>query len=220
MCTDRVVGLAEPVGCLLTTNDKQRIGLPMTSSEPTSQHQNSHAQMRARVLASATELLVEDGFDRLRMDTVAARSGVPIDALHQQWHTVDRLIADVFAAANENWLPADTGSLLDDLTAMNKEIDAALNTPQSAVSALIAASFRSAEVREAMHQFVAERYRRCSSIVTRAIERGELAAGTDPVRLLVAATAPVYHQLLLPRGTTSDELTAQAAHDAVAPFRP
>jgi hypothetical protein len=44
--------------------------------------------------------------------------------------------------------------------------------------------------------------------------RGEAPAGTDARRLLVAATAPRYHELLLLGGTVDDAIAARCATDA------
>ncbi|WP_313772157.1 MULTISPECIES: TetR-like C-terminal domain-containing protein [Streptomyces] len=48
--------------------------------------------------------------------------------------------------------------------------------------------------------------------MTRAVERGQLLAGVDPVELIRAATAPLYHRLFI----TGEPLDEQAAHRAAA----
>jgi hypothetical protein len=46
------------------------------------------------------------------------------------------------------------------------------------------------------------------------VARGEVPAGTDPRRLLVAATAPLYHEILLLGETPGDDVAAGYAADA------
>ncbi|ODU05713.1 MAG: hypothetical protein ABS81_06885 [Pseudonocardia sp. SCN 72-86] len=51
---------------------------------------------------------------------------------------------------------------------------------------------------DALRRFLADRYARSAVVVTRAVERGEVAPGADPRAALVAATtAPVHHRALL-----------------------
>ncbi|MGW5348192.1 TetR-like C-terminal domain-containing protein [Streptomyces sp. NPDC004050] len=60
-----------------------------------------------------------------------------------------------------------------------------------------------------------DRFRRAEPVVTRAVERGELPAGTDPAELLKALAAPIYFRLVLTEEPV-DETTADRAVD-VAP---
>lgn len=64
-----------------------------------------------------------------------------------------------------------------------------------------------------------DRFRRAEPVVTRAVERGELPAGTDPGELLKAMVAPVYFRLVFTGepvdGTTADravDIALAAAH--------
>jgi hypothetical protein len=42
-----------------------------------------------------------------------------------------------------------------------------------------------------------DRYEHTAIVVRRAVERGEIPAGTDGHQLLLTATGPLYHQLVL-----------------------
>ncbi|UQS23644.1 TetR/AcrR family transcriptional regulator [Amycolatopsis thermalba] len=180
------------------------------------------ARTRARVLDAVTSLLVEAGFDGLSIDAVAERSGVHRATVYRRWRDVGGLLADVFdAAAGDDWAPADTGSLVGDLVALNREVFASLREWSSVTRALIAASFRSAPAAAALQAFWRDRYRRCEVVVSRARARGEIAGPVDAQRLLVAATAPLYHRLVLMGESPREELAEQAARDAacsVSPF--
>ncbi|NIH81488.1 TetR/AcrR family transcriptional regulator [Amycolatopsis viridis] len=175
------------------------------------------ARTRARVLEAVTSLLVETGFDGLGIDAVAERSGVHRATVYRRWRDVGGLLADVFdAAADDDWAPADTGSLLGDLIALNREVFASLRDATSVTRALIAASFRSAPAAAALRAFWRDRYRRCAVVVSRAQARGELPDGVDAHRVLVMATAPLYHRLIL-MGEPPDPVMAEdAARDAVS----
>ncbi|MGW6860083.1 TetR/AcrR family transcriptional regulator [Streptomyces xanthophaeus] len=159
------------------------------------------ARVRAQVLEAVSALLLEAGYDGLTVDAVAERAGVHRTTVYRRWGDVGRLLADVLdAASDDTWSPPDTGSLENDLTALNQEVYEALaGGGPNVTTALIAAGFRSAEAAAALSRFWEDRYARCAVVVTRAAARGELPGPADSRALLVAATAPLYHELLLLR---------------------
>ncbi|MFD3404416.1 TetR/AcrR family transcriptional regulator [Kribbella sp. NPDC058693] len=170
------------------------------------------ARVRSEVLAAVEAELAEHGYDGLIIDAVAARSGVHRTTVYRRWKTVAGLLVDLLqAGADDSWEPADTGSLEGDLIAVNREVHAALTARPSVTQAVIAASFRTSEAAEALTQFWADRYERTAIVVQRAVERGEIPAGTDAHQLLLTATGPLYHQLVLLRRPMS---RATADHHA------
>jgi hypothetical protein len=72
-------------------------------------------------------------------------------------------------------------------------VHAALIARPLVTKAVIAASFRSPEAVGALAQFWVDRYERTAIVVRRAVERGEIPAGTDAHQLLLTATGPLYH---------------------------
>jgi AcrR family transcriptional regulator len=173
------------------------------------------ARVRAQVLDAVRAQLVEHGYDELTVDAVAARAGVHRTTVYRRWRDVGGLLADVLdAAGDDGWRPRDTGDLAGDLTALNQEVHEALAARPPVTAALIAASFRSAEAADALRRFWEDRYARCEVVVERAVRRGEIPAGTDARALLVAATAPLYHQLVLLRTPPDPRLPGRAARAA------
>jgi AcrR family transcriptional regulator len=178
------------------------------------------AHVRLRVLDAVLGHLVEHGYDALNVDAVADRACVHRTTVYRRWRDVGGLLADVLAeAADEEWAPPDTGSLRGDLLAINREIYAALCADPPVTAALIAASFRSKQAADALRLFWADRYARCSIIVRRAVERGEIPARTDPHRLLIAATAPIYHETILLRLPADPGLAERSAADTAIAAR-
>ncbi|MGW0807671.1 TetR/AcrR family transcriptional regulator [Nonomuraea sp. NPDC002799] len=174
------------------------------------------SRIRTQVLDAVRAELGERGYDELSMEGVAARAGVHRATVYRRWRDVGGLLADVFeATSDDDWQPQDTGSLEGDLAALNHENQAALTARPSVATALIAASFRSAEAARGVRRLWEDRYARCEVIVSRAVRRGELPPDTDARRLLIAATAPLYHQLVLLRLPPDPDLPGQAARTAV-----
>ncbi|WP_067895345.1 TetR/AcrR family transcriptional regulator [Nocardia vaccinii] len=174
------------------------------------------ARIRVQVLEAVHAELIEHGYDALTVDAVAARAGVHRTTVYRRWHDVGGLIIDVFAAVGDvAWQPRDTGSLRGDLTALNQEIQDSLTEPASIAVALIKVSFHSEHAARALRRLWEDRYAQCEIIVERAVRRGEIPPDTDPRALLIAATAPLYHQLVLLRTPPDPRLPHTAAVTAV-----
>ncbi|MFC9968881.1 TetR/AcrR family transcriptional regulator [Nocardia ignorata] len=181
-------------------------------SEPKPRPGGRTARNREQVLAAVSAELAENGYDALTIDSVAERAGVHRTTVYRRWRNVGGLLADVIAAAGDlDWQPRDTGSLAGDLTALNEEIQESLLAEPSIASALIAVSFRSTEAAQGLARMWEDRYAQCEIVVERAVERGEIPADTDARALLIAATAPVYHCLMLLRTPPDPGLPERAA---------
>ncbi|RJL27060.1 TetR/AcrR family transcriptional regulator [Bailinhaonella thermotolerans] len=173
-------------------------------------------RVRAQVLDAVRAELGERGYDGLTLDGVAARAGVHRATVYRRWRDVGGLLADLFEATrDDDWLPRDTGSLRGDLAALNRENQDALTARPSIAEALIAAAYRSEEAARGVRRLWEDRYARCEVIVERAVRRGELPPRTDARRLLVAATAPIYHWLTLLRLPPDPDLPDRVARDVV-----
>ncbi|AFU00902.1 TetR/AcrR family transcriptional regulator [Nocardia brasiliensis] len=189
-------------------------------SSPRSRPGGRTARIRDQVLDAVRAELTEHGYDALTVDTVAARAGVHRTTVYRRWRDVAGLITDVFAAASDlDWHPRDTGTLHGDLTALNQEIQDSLTEESSIAEALIAVSFRSAAAADALQRLWEGRYTQSEIVVERAVRRGELEPGIDARALLIAATAPLYHQLILLRTPPDPGLPAHAAATAALAAR-
>ena len=178
------------------------------------------ARVRSDVLSAVESELAEHGYDGLTIDAVAARSGVHRTTLYRRWKTVPGLLVDLLeAGADDSWEPVDTGSLEGDLIEVNREVYAALTARPSITQAVIAASFRTPEAAAALTRFWEDRYARTAVVVRRAVDRGELSADVDAHQLLLTATAPLYHQLVLLRQPMSRSEADHHARVAAASVR-
>ncbi len=189
----------------------------MTTGVRASRPGGRTARVRAEVLAAVEVELAEHGYDGLTIDAVAARSGVHRTTVYRRWKTVAGLLVDLLQAGlDDSWEPADTGSLEGDLIKLNREVHAALIVRPSITQAVIAASFRTPEAAEALTAFWVDRYRRSAVVVRRAVVRGEISEDTDPHEVVMTATAPLYHQLVLLRQPLSRASADRYARAAAA----
>lgn len=158
------------------------------------------ARVRSDVLAAASELLMEVGYDKTSVEDVAARAGVHKTTVYRRWPTKPELIAAaVGAQAAENVPVPDTGSVVGDLQAFAREIVANVGSEGGTrrSRSLVAAAATSDEVADNMHALWAERLAISATIVERAIERGELPPGSDPNLIIETLIGPIWVRLLL-----------------------
>ncbi|MFF3326244.1 TetR-like C-terminal domain-containing protein [Streptomyces sp. NPDC002889] len=69
------------------------------------------------------------------------------------------------------------------------------------------------------HRVFADRFRRAEPVITRAVERGELPAETDPVELLKTLAAPIYFRLLVSADPIEEGTADQAVRITLAAAR-
>jgi hypothetical protein len=81
---------------------------------------------------------------------------------------------------------------------------------------VITAAFRAPTAAAALTRFWNDRYHRSAAVITRAIARAEIPRDTDPDRVLMAATSPLFHQVVLRRQPMTQEEADRWAADAAA----
>lgn len=147
------------------------------------------------VLAAAVDLLAEVGYARLTMEQVATRAGVSKASLYLRWPNKVALVAEAMRQ-RADVVPEipDTGSLPED---MRHFLHALLRGKHRGTRALAAVSGETAsnpQLREAFRAgMTATLVESLRTLVTRAVERGEIPATTD-VELLSLLPVAVLQQ--------------------------
>lgn len=176
--------------------------------------------MVAGVHAAALELLAEHGYEQLRLADVASRAEVNKTTVYRRWPNKAALVADLLASFTRRAVATpDTGSLRGDLERLLGDIAATLDHP--AVRAVLRGALTAdadSDARRARADFWAERIRRSSVIVERAIARGEVAARTDPRSLLEMAAGPVYLRALFTLDPVDEQYLVELADRTVRAF--
>jgi AcrR family transcriptional regulator len=149
------------------------------------------------VLDAALEELGRVGYTALRIEDVAAKSGVNKTTIYRRWPTKLDLIASVLMHAKEPPSSFDTGSLEGDVRASLYEMRERLHDPRHlAIMRVVMAERMQPEVNDLVMQ-LRERYavvRR--RMFERAIERGELSPNVDPQSLLDLMTSPLVTRIV------------------------
>lgn len=144
-------------------------------------------QVVRRALDAAMVELAHSGYAGFRMEAVAARAGVNKTTIYRRWPSRAALIAALVnrmrAPLRESPLP-DTGQLESDLVdAFTRRFTFGRTTEGRAWARLLAER-HNPEVEAIIGDAVGERRDEWRSMVTRAIDRGDLPPGTDAQLLL------------------------------------
>jgi AcrR family transcriptional regulator len=168
---------------------------------------------RLAVLNATLTELAERGYAALTVEGVAERSGVHKTTVYRRWGSAEGLVAAALAMGTENdWQAPDTGTFVGDLTELAAELVHYFTQPAflALPTASILSAFLSTRAADALREFYVDRHERSAVIVRRAIERGEVPAGTDEVEVIRFACAPIFYRLFISREPV-DRATAEAA---------
>lgn len=132
------------------------------------------------ILRETLAILGEVGFVGLTVDAVAARAKASKATIYRRWSTKEELAIAAF-----DLLPLievkETGKIEDDIVAYIEQYGSFLRTTplRSVLPSLVAEAMHNADLADKLHQTVERRRRSGVGLIERAIESGELPAGTD-----------------------------------------
>ena len=173
--------------------------------------------MRAAVIEAALSELADRGYSALSLEGVARRAGVHKTTLYRRWGTREELVLEAMLdRADQHISVPDTGSLRDDLLELARTAAANAASPEVAAMARVVAaeSPRDRRLAGANRRFWTERLALDGVIVERAIERGDVAAGTDPGMVIESVLGPIHLRLLL-TGERVDQAFLEGIVDVV-----
>ena len=181
---------------------KTRSTAQPTTASATGQRRRRGPSPRVRAAAIAATLaeLAAHGYSALSLEKVARRAGVHKTTLYRRWGTREEMVLEaMLERAGEHISVPDTGSLREDLLELARTVAANAASPEVAAMAraVAAESPRDSKLAAANGRFWAERLALDGVIVERAIQRGEVATGTDPGRVIEAVLGPIHLRLLL-----------------------
>jgi AcrR family transcriptional regulator len=169
------------------------------------------ARVRAAVLQATLEAMAEHGPGGVTISEIARRAGVHATSVQRRWGTAENVMLDAMLTRSQDELPVpDTGTLRGDLIAFGRLIAAYLATPLgAALHRTMAVTEDDPELADGRTRFWRTRYDAAQVMIARAIERNELAAGTDPALALELLVAPLHFRTLLIRQPLDDSLIEQ-----------
>jgi AcrR family transcriptional regulator len=163
------------------------------------------AVLRSGITAAITDAvlaeLVERGYPRLSMEGVARRAGAGKSALYRRWPTKQEMVLAVLGEISVDLADVpDTGTLRGDVRATVAAVAAWVTEPPFSriLPDLVAEAVRTPELAEAMASTIGEPRRALArGKLERAIDRGELPAGTDLEMAQDLVAALVYWRMVV-----------------------
>jgi len=169
-------------------------------AQPTRQRRRGE-ELEADLLEAAWQELVEVGFARLTMESVAARAKTGVAVLYRRWPKKDELVLAAIGhyGATQPVATPDTGSLRGDMIALlNSASSARISFAAiigSVFSGLLAGTgLTPAQVRE---KVLADRPLWSEQIFARAHERGEIDLDSIPPAVLTLPFDLMRHDMLM-----------------------
>ncbi|TDB70082.1 TetR/AcrR family transcriptional regulator [Micromonospora sp. KC721] len=169
------------------------------------------------------------GYGRLSIEAVARRAGVGKTAIYRRWNSKLDLVLETVAAAAGKKLPAlDTGTLRGDLALLFQVVAHALSHPLASqiIPDLLAEAARNPTIDETLQRVLrAQQQEIGGRLIARAVDRGELPAGTDLDAAVDLIAGPLYWRLAIARtplpdtylDTLVEAVAAALATDAAVP---
>jgi len=170
------------------------------------------------IIGATLELIAESGFDGLRVSDVADRARVSKATMYRRWPTKHDLVLAALRTAPPLHA-VDTGSLRGDLEATFAQfMRVVAESPLvSLLTALAAERLRRPQFARELDPYIQERMLPVHEAIERAVERGELPRGTDPVLLSELIGGPIVLRLFF-GGATDDEAIAELISAVVEAF--
>ena len=193
-----------------------------TSTKTRGRGRPRSAKSQTAILATAIEILLEQGLTSMSMDDVAKRAGVSKATIYRWWASKELLALD--ALATEWALPTpgsglDTGSLRGDLLARLHPWLRQLNQKpyERIIAGLLAQTQTDPQFAKLYRErFVAPRRDETRVLLVRAIDRGEIAADTNLEVTLDLLYGPIYHRLLHRHAPLNDRFATQVIDAVIA----
>ncbi len=152
------------------------------------------------ILDATNELLVAEGFTRLRLEHVAARAGVGKATIYRRWPTKEALCLDLLMElASPHLAIADTGDTRAELLAATMNaVEGLTETPFGPViRALLAQIAGNPALGDPFRATVVQARRdEVGRVIERGIARGDLRPDADPEVATELLVGPVYFRLI------------------------
>lgn len=182
------------------------------------------AVLRGEITTAIRRALMQElaavGYGRLSIEAVARRAGVSKTAIYRRWNSKLDLVLEIVAAAAHGKLPAlDTGTLRGDLTLLFQAVAHALRHPLASqiIPDLLAEAARNPSIDATLRQVLHARQQDIGGrLVSRAVQRGELPADTDPDAAIDLIVGPLYWRLAIARLPLTDSYLERLVESVVA----
>jgi AcrR family transcriptional regulator len=192
----------------------------VSSTEPSASRRRG-AALESAILDAGWDQLMEAGYERFTIDSVAARSSSARSVLYRRWPSRLELLKAVIRRRGEIdviEIP-DTGTLRGDVLATLTEFNNRRSRSVGLIAARLGAYFDEAggSPEEIRALFVPNRPSGMHTIVERAVERGELEA-MPPARIVTLPVDLLRHELFMTMTAATPETITEIVDDVFLPL--
>jgi AcrR family transcriptional regulator len=162
------------------------------------------AEAHRAILDAAIALFVEEGYEGMSIEGVAARAGVGKTTIYRRWTSKEDLVIDAINQLIFDVEPPDTGSVRQDLVEMLVIIQTLMtSSPAGEIFPRMAAQVaaRSPLGVAYLERVIEPRFAVLQGMIGRGVERDELPARVDPELARVLLVGPVLMLKLIGRLT-------------------
>ncbi len=172
--------------------------------------QSRSQRARQAVLDATADLVAEVGVERTTIDEIASRSGVAKTTIYRNFASKEVLVVEAVHACTYIPVVTDTGSLRDDLISCfsgttKASYDGRLG---DMMLSLMDAAQRDPELGRLVRAQTDQRRRFATTVIERAIARGDLPADVDVDLVVTLLAGPLIYTKLVRRQRVTDELVA------------
>lgn len=155
------------------------------------------ARVVEAVLRTTLELLGEVGYEQLRVDDVARRSGVNKTTIYRRWPTRPELVRAAIGTLTDVPAPPVSGDLREDMVVHVTAGLAWLASPHGrGLAAILMKSDPDGELRQIVGQLRRETVAQRIALLDGAVARGALPAGTDTRLVAETIHSTVYSRVV------------------------
>jgi len=141
--------------------------------------------------------LLRAGQAQFGVADVATRAGVHRATIYRRWPSRAHLLREALTLHTETVQVPDTGRWDRDVRALCVELAGVFSDPLEMAMNRALVSGDDPELNSVLLEHWLPLYRRLAAVVTRAIDRGEVRQGTDPVLVLDMLTSPLLMRTTL-----------------------
>jgi AcrR family transcriptional regulator len=178
------------------------------------------ARVVSEVLLAAAEEIGAKGYAALRVEDVAARSGVNKTTIYRRWPTKVDLVAATILHFADVPEPPETGSVRTDLLALLKHTAARAGSRHGrGIVRMIQLERSDPEVDLVAQRIAKEQMRPRRIVLERAMARGELPQGTDVDLILELVFSPVVKRIAFARESPTESFLERVVDIVLAGAR-
>jgi AcrR family transcriptional regulator len=177
-------------------------------------------RVRQLVLDTTAQLVAEVGVERTTIDEISNRSGVAKTTIYRHFPSKQALVVEAVHACTHIPVVTDTGSLRDDLISCFSGMTKASYEGRlgDMMLSLMDAAQRDPELGRLVRGQAEQRRRFATTVIERAVARGELPSDVDVDLLVTLLSGPLVYTKLVRRQRVTEELVAAVVDSVLAKY--